>query len=99
MISYSKISILLIPRLEESYSAWCRHDGYHTTAGKGFRDWNHELITAMNVDMQDRWQLLKQGAQELFQRLLENVEAKVEDLKKGLPSRTWIVWDQFETYH
>ncbi|KAK6604057.1 hypothetical protein H4I95_05960 [Botrytis cinerea] len=78
----------------ESYNAWCRNNGEHTTAARSYRNWNAEIVERMRVELKMKWDLLEEkipiNMESLLQELkdqLQNLETQIEGQDRSTPTQ------------
>ncbi|CAK7222837.1 hypothetical protein SBRCBS47491_004998 [Sporothrix bragantina] len=52
------------------YHAWCAHDGDHTTAARGYENWNALISWKMRTELDFSWELFEEEATTECQRVL-----------------------------
>ena len=70
-----------------SYSAWCNHDGTHSTPARGFRRWNNELIWKMREEILAQWHLFEDEIAEEILNATERIETVLTDLSNAFESK------------
>lgn len=69
--------------LTDSYSAWCRNNGNHTTRSRGHIDWNAQLMWKMRMELEFQWEILQEEISRLFNVLEGDVSRELINLKEA----------------
>ncbi|PSN71098.1 hypothetical protein BS50DRAFT_631118 [Corynespora cassiicola Philippines] len=70
----------------DSYQAFCRHQGTHTTPATGTRNWNEELIAPMRMQLQSNWGFFQESIEENEQELITSISKVFHELHERLQS-------------
>ncbi|TEY79928.1 hypothetical protein BOTCAL_0040g00200 [Botryotinia calthae] len=65
----------------QSYNAWCRNNGEHTTVAQGYRNWNAEIVERMRVELKMKWDLLEEKIPINMENLLQEVKDQLQNLE------------------
>ncbi|TRX89955.1 hypothetical protein FHL15_009227 [Xylaria flabelliformis] len=71
---YKKEFKTRIYRPQETYSAFCRNYGTHSTAAVGPRSWNQEIIEEMTKDMNTPWDELQMTFEQRGEDMIESID-------------------------
>lgn len=61
----------------DSYNAWCRRNGKHSTPTHGKVDWNSLIIWKMRVDLGYQWGIVEEEIPTVFEKLIENLSREL----------------------
>ncbi|TGO22762.1 hypothetical protein BPAE_0156g00090 [Botrytis paeoniae] len=65
----------------QSYNAWCRNNGEHTTVARGYRNWNAEILERMRVELKLKWDLFEEKIPTNMESLLQEVKDQLQNLE------------------
>ncbi|KAF5868070.1 uncharacterized protein Bfra_007265 [Botrytis fragariae] len=65
----------------QSYNAWCRNNGEHTTVARGYKNWNAEILERMRVELETKWDLLEEKIPINLESLLQEVKDQLQNLE------------------
>jgi hypothetical protein len=57
----------------DSYNAWCRRNGKHSTSAHPNVDWNAQIIQKMRMEVAFEWDILEEEIPTLFGKLTKDV--------------------------
>ncbi|KAI0546704.1 hypothetical protein F4679DRAFT_403678 [Xylaria curta] len=58
----------------QTYSAFCRNYGTHSTAAVGIRSWNQEIIEGMTNDLNTPWDQLQMSLEQRGEDIIESID-------------------------
>jgi hypothetical protein len=68
----------------ETYAAWCRNNGIHSTRSQKYTNWNEEIISGMNETMDDKWNRYRRQVHTLMKDFEQRVQETMEKFAQHL---------------
>lgn len=68
----------------QTYDAWCRHNGAHSTRNRAYTDWNTKIVWKLRAELDFQWDIVEEEVGAVFNELRAAVAEQFDALKKAV---------------